>query len=111
MEPIPDTQPSRPTPDVVESDDERAARRRALMKAAAAESRARIAADLVGRTDLTSPTGAASVATDETSPNFEELAAQVYLRTALRASADLRQACETRQHEMRAIGASEYEGV
>ncbi len=106
MEPIPDTGLSSPTPNVIESDDERAARRRGLMQAAAAESRAIMAADLAAVPRLSSYTRRDSAADDE-SPIAEEVAAQAYLRTALLASADLRQACETRRDEMLKTGASE----
>jgi hypothetical protein len=108
VEPIPDADLSGPTPSV-ESDDERAVRRRGLMKAQAAESRAIMAADLVAQTHRASTTGRVDVVTDEVLPIPEEMAARLYLRTALRASAALTRACETRQNEMRAAGASEVE--
>jgi hypothetical protein len=107
VEPIPDTGLSSPTPNVIESDDERAARRRGLMQAAAAESRAIMAADLAAVPRLSSYTGRDDNAADEESPIAEEVAAQAYLRTALLASADLRQACETRRDQMLKTGASE----
>ena len=109
MRPIPDPDPSGPAPNHVESVDERVARRRGLMKAAAAESRAMIADDLLARTRLISPTGRDDITADEESPISEKVAAQAYLRTALLASAELRRTCETRQDEMRASGASEDE--
>lgn len=109
VEPIPKTDPGGATPNHVESDDERAVRRRVLMKAAATKSRAMMAADLAARTRLTTPTGRDEFDTDEASPISEDVAARLYLRTALLASADLRQACETRQDEMRALGTSNDE--
>jgi hypothetical protein len=108
VEPIPDAYLSGPTPSV-ESDDELAVRRRGLMKAQAAESRAIMAVDLVAQTHHASTTGRDDDAVDEALPIPEEVAAQVYLQTALRASADLARACETRQDEMHAAGASEAE--
>jgi hypothetical protein len=65
-----------------------------------------MAADLAAVPRLSSYTRRDSAADDE-SPIAEEVAAQAYLRTALLASADLRQACETRRDEMLKTGASE----